>query len=614
MQPRTDKELLEDYVASADEAAFEELVSRHGPTVYRVCRGILRDAHAAEDASQATFMVLVKKAGRLRRHEELSAWLCGVARTTALMARRTRTHRARREKVASVLHDRDDQGEHEHEHDAAARSEQIGEVYEALAALPAAQCQAVVLRYLKGHSQEEAARLAVCPVGTLKQRASRGLARLRDQLSKRGLALGVVALAGILETEAHAAVPETLLPSLMTASKAAAATAAAGAVGSHAVALSEGVIRMMLLAKIKTVLLGSCVALLLGVGASLTLWSAVARGRSAEPPRKTVAQKQLGGPVVNGLQVILRMDKDVIRDGEAWTGKVYLRNAGAKPLSYYKGVVLDVKLVDGNGKPAKTYAALYRGELPTREEIRKNIEWLQPGDQAEIAAFRQAGATGAYIDLQYPGMLLAGWRLAPGKDYRLQVKTSVDSKYASGLGIDKAWTGTAASNEAKVRVQVVDWKAPTVNGLQMILGVNDSFARGDAVGQFRFRNLTRKPIVVDTGVGFYVSIYDAHGRELPGQPAMRSWPSSRAGKFLTIPPGETVFCQTTFSCSEMKITPVEYREAPPGTYRVAATYICNKDEAAKHGVKGTVWQGTIASNTVEFTVPERKKSGEGDAF
>src|SRR5947207_14918669 len=82
-----DRQLLEQFAAHRDESAFATLLGRHGPMVLGVCRAILRDAHAAEDAFQATFLVLARKAGAIRRHESVGGWLYQVARHAALRAR-----------------------------------------------------------------------------------------------------------------------------------------------------------------------------------------------------------------------------------------------------------------------------------------------------------------------------------------------------------------------------------------------------------------------------------------------------------------------------------------------------------------------------------------------
>src|SRR5205814_9023692 len=98
-----DRQLLERFAADRDEAAFAAVLGRHGPMVLGVCRGILRDAHAAEDAFQAAFLILARKAGSIRRHESVAGWLYQVARHVALQARTATARRQDHERRAPVM-------------------------------------------------------------------------------------------------------------------------------------------------------------------------------------------------------------------------------------------------------------------------------------------------------------------------------------------------------------------------------------------------------------------------------------------------------------------------------------------------------------------------------
>lgn len=126
--------------------------------------------------------------------------------------------------------------------------------------------EAIVLRYLRGFNEQAAAAAAGCPLGTMKRRASEGLAKLRARLSKRGVALGGVALVSLLTSEASAAVPETLLPSILATVKTAAATgAAATGAATTATMLAEGAMKMMFYAKAKMVAAAGAVVAALGL-------------------------------------------------------------------------------------------------------------------------------------------------------------------------------------------------------------------------------------------------------------------------------------------------------------------------------------------------------------
>jgi HlyD family secretion protein len=245
----SDGQLLERYLLlrgdDAAEAAFRALVERHGPMVMRACRGVLHDVHAAEDAFQATFLILARKARSIRRRESVASWLFGVARRVAVRADAQRKRRAARERqgVAMV----------EAEANASARSadhppEPIPEVQEEVDRLPERYRAPVVLCYLEGLTQEEAAIRLRLPASTVRVRLMRARSRLRDRLTRRGLAPAV--LAGISAGRAEAAIPAPLVEETIKAAVRVAAGRAAG-VSAPVAVLVEGVIRAMFLAKLK---------------------------------------------------------------------------------------------------------------------------------------------------------------------------------------------------------------------------------------------------------------------------------------------------------------------------------------------------------------------------
>jgi len=249
MQIKTDRELLESYATDRNEAAFAELVARHSPMVYRACLRVLANASDAEEATQAAFLVLVRKAGSLRQEGCLNGWLHRVARHVALQALRVRSDRERRQEQVAVsqepmIVDAPD-----------AATEVVFKAVDAeLDGLSAILREAVVLRYLRGFSEQEAAAQAGCAVSAMKWRTCGGIAKLRARLAKRGIALSGVALASLLTSEASASVPETLLPSLLAAVKTAAATTATATTATSAAAmLAKGAMKAMYIAKVKMV-------------------------------------------------------------------------------------------------------------------------------------------------------------------------------------------------------------------------------------------------------------------------------------------------------------------------------------------------------------------------
>jgi RNA polymerase sigma factor (sigma-70 family) len=204
----TDGQLLERFVTgegAAAEAAFTVLVERHGPVVLTVCRQALDNPHDAQDAFQATFLVLLRRAGSIRKRDSIASWLFGVALRLA--------RRARHAAAVRRFHER--QGGHA----AAARSntahghsECLALLHEEIARLPARFREPVVLCHLEGLSIAAAAQRLGCAPGTILSRLARGRGRLRRSLVQRGLAVpaGLLA-AGLMPQDAAAAVPAALV-------------------------------------------------------------------------------------------------------------------------------------------------------------------------------------------------------------------------------------------------------------------------------------------------------------------------------------------------------------------------------------------------------------------
>ena len=187
-----DAVLLERFASQDDPSAFTALLARHGPMVLGVCRRILRDSHEAEDAFQATFLVLARKAGSLRRPEALASWLYGTARHLASTARRAESRRYQREGRCSEFAAASSSGDLLD--DLSAR-ELLLALDEELARLPETYRLPLILCHLEGRTYEEAARLLGWSAGSVKGRLERGRKQLHARLSRRGLALGASALA-----------------------------------------------------------------------------------------------------------------------------------------------------------------------------------------------------------------------------------------------------------------------------------------------------------------------------------------------------------------------------------------------------------------------------------
>jgi RNA polymerase sigma factor (sigma-70 family) len=262
----SDADLLECFVRQRDEAAFAALVRRHGPMVFGVCRRMLRHTQDAEDAFQATFLVLVRKAADIGKRELLGNWLYGVAARVAARARVVAARRQTRE-VADI----------ERIAEVARPPAELPEFDEAIEEevqrLPAKYRRAVVLCYLEGRTNEEAAGELRWPVGTVKGRLARARELLRKRLTRRGLVLSTGTIATALSPEALSApLPPALTHSTLqaAASFAAGNAATGGLVSAQAAALTKGVLHTMFVTKMKTLAaLLLALAVILGGGGAL---------------------------------------------------------------------------------------------------------------------------------------------------------------------------------------------------------------------------------------------------------------------------------------------------------------------------------------------------------
>jgi RNA polymerase sigma factor (sigma-70 family) len=275
-----DRQLLEAFVAGRQEAAFTALMRRHGAMVFGVCRRVLSDWHDAEDAFQATFLILARQAGSIRRRESVASWLYGVAYRVALKARTTAARRRRHERqrpIAPVA-----------QVGAAAGLEELRRVLdEELARLPEKYRAPLVLCYLEGKARDEAAGQLGWSAGALKGRLERGRELLRRRLERRGLAFSVALLVTALsQTAARATLPAPLLAATVNAAMpiAAGTTAAAGSISASVAALMEGVLPTMTMIRFA---LTTALVLALGTLTAGTGWiayQALAGGPASQEP------------------------------------------------------------------------------------------------------------------------------------------------------------------------------------------------------------------------------------------------------------------------------------------------------------------------------------------
>ncbi len=207
-----ESQILERFLAHDDDSAFEALLTRHGPMVLATCHRILDDPHDVEDAFQATFLVLVRKAPSIRDQAVLGPWLHGVARRVAVRCRANTRRRRQRERSGMEMTTWEDRrADHSDAHELRAV------IDEEVARLPEHYRRALILCDLEGQTQEQAAAQLCCAVGTVKSRLARGRDRLRSRLARRGLASSAAVVARTLAPEPASAVTAELLKSTLSA-------------------------------------------------------------------------------------------------------------------------------------------------------------------------------------------------------------------------------------------------------------------------------------------------------------------------------------------------------------------------------------------------------------
>jgi RNA polymerase sigma factor (sigma-70 family) len=280
----TDGQLLDRYLARRDESAFAALVMRHGPMVLGVCHSILHGAPEVEDAFQATFLVLIRKAGTIRGRDAVGGWLHRVAHRVAVQAGRDRSRTGRREQRGGDLPD-----------DIAAREapdvdDWLVPLHEEVARLPERLRQPIALCYLEGKTHAQAAFELQWSEATLRRRLADARDRLRARLTRRGVTVTASALAVAMATPAPAAVPPGWVDAL---ARVAAGPGAGSAAPAAAARLAGKFGRRLVAGRIWTVANVATVLLTLGLAAGHVVPAGPVKaddpGRSTMPATSSAA-------------------------------------------------------------------------------------------------------------------------------------------------------------------------------------------------------------------------------------------------------------------------------------------------------------------------------------
>jgi RNA polymerase sigma factor (sigma-70 family) len=373
----SDGDLLERFVRTRDASAFAVLVQRHGPMVLAVCRRVLRSTQDAEDAFQATFLVLVRRAATVRPPGAVGGWLHGVARRTALDARRAEARRRAREARTA-----------RNSEYAPLPDPDLREVLDVeLAALPEKHRALLVLCDVEGKSRKEAARMLRLPEGTVASRLARARALLGRRLARRGLPWSAAGLALALGRGATAAVPRLLAGSTIEAVGLFAMGRATGVVAPRVVALMEGAQKTMGTLKYHFMALLLAVGVMGGGTAWLARPTASAdapQAKAPEAPKPPPKVEKVRGRLSAYQYVIDKVfpnagDVDVhVQDAEKFSGRTIQYG-----FTTSKGTQL---LIDG--KPAKLE------DFPVGLRVRLTIDRskaTRPGELGEVTRIEASG-------------------------------------------------------------------------------------------------------------------------------------------------------------------------------------------------------------------------------
>lgn len=382
-EPQTDGQLLERFISERDESAFALLLRRHGAMVWSVCHRVLGNAHDADDAFQAAFLVLVRKADSIRPREAVGNWLYGVAYRTALEARRRIARQRSKEQPLQDAPPPECKPE-----------EPWRELWpildRELSRLADKYRLPIVLCDLEGRSRKDVAKQLAIPEGTLSSRLNTGRKKLAARLARHGFTISAAALGALLtEKAAMASLSLSLLSATTKAALviAAGSAAAAGTVSATVGTLTEGVLKTMFIAKIKTATLVLCGVAALGAGTGGVYYQTRV-GASDSPQAERVVQENRKKVPPPGEREIdtLRRENEQLRDE--------LKRVHKRKEEFHGGLISVVNNLAkiANGAPGKVQKQLIDAINDLTEKMRQteaagrpNVREQEPATHPELA-------------------------------------------------------------------------------------------------------------------------------------------------------------------------------------------------------------------------------------
>jgi C-terminal peptidase prc len=512
---RPDRELVERFAQARDEEAFEALVRRHGPMVFRVCRRVLGRAHEAEDAFQATFLVLARKAASLRDQASVGSWLYGVASRVALKARTS-------VRLAGPAARRPAAGGGAGPLEELTLAEARAALDEELARLPEKYRGPLVLCCLEGRARDEAALELGLPLSTLKSRLEQARELLRRRLARRGLGLPAVLSAALLTGEA-AAVPAALL----RATARCAVLFESGLLGAEApapagaLALAKGALNVMPTGKLIALSAAALFALALAAA------GAAMRRPAAAPAAPAVAAADPAGRLTELARRIWAVTELVAKHHPAPPARATMLAEAAEALRKQAGLAPPADLLR------------LAGEVAGPEQLAAFLKSVWPPDGAGKKAAPDALAAAALRGLLRsvpgePNLLSASEvrvnsQVSANRYVGIGIQIGRDEKAKRAVVVDPFRRGTAYKAGVKPRDLIVRVDGKDTHGVPLMKVVDwlrgeegtavEIEVRQPGEDKGRTYTITRAPVPFDTVFGYRSTGDGWRYRIDPGRPA-----------------------------------------------------------------------------------------------
>ncbi len=615
----TDRELLELFAAGERNASFGRLVERHGAMVYGVCKRVLRNADDADDAFQATFLVLAKQARSRGWHDSIANYLYGVAFRTAMRARGRNTRRKFHEENAPPRPD-------SLPDDRVSIQELRSAVDEELVRLPEKFRVPVLLCCLHDRTIDEAAATLGLPATTVKGRVQQGRDLLRQRLTRRGITLGAGVLATLVGGGKASAVSPDLLAKTLKLAEIAPAT------GSIA-ALAKQELAMLFWKKVRAVASVLGLAAVVAGGGFLTIPVSTSTAAPVRPDPPAIENRgKPSDPVEkDGLEVVARPTKAVFRTGEQIEIAVTYRNTTKMPLIV---TVADPSApTDWNiwraGEKSPQWKAV---QLETPLDIKS-----QQADQLRRLALTQTIDPGQTTTETHKVPTVFDWvgeqsakpmpvRSLPEGSYEASAtlvcpKSEIVPLRRGDKQANPVWSGEIKLNPVRFRVSddIKDLPASepaTKNGLSVTVRPTKFAFAADEQPQFEviFRNTSKKPFIV-TDVDLATDtwqIFEANGTG-PWQSGPFAYSARAPGGVYRLDPDSRVYRVSHVEKKYVRgpfqwkgeqakpVRPVEFLR--PGKYKAVVKLSFGSSSAKKEIPE---WTGELDSQPVEFTIAEKE--------